>query len=358
MNYGLNAEYYTSPSIYSRETERIFNRSWLCLDRCESIADGCFKTYSQGAVKLVAVRSAGTLRVFHNVCRHRGALLCSAATGPLENDTLTCPYHAWTYNSQGALIHAPNMQDAAGWEPSAFGLSEVACAEWNGYVLVNLLTDAQPFAEAYQAVLHKFDPWQLSELRLAQQLRYDVRANWKLLFQNYSECYHCPTVHPSLSRLTPYKSASNDLTTGGFHGGPMQLADGIETLSTDGQATAPVLPKLDQRQRRLVAFYTLFPTMFISPHPDYVIVHRIGRLEVDRTEVLCDFLFHPDCHPDPQRAVDFWDTVNRQDWHVCELVQEGAQSSGYRPGPYSPLETVLPMFDQHYLATMQITFSV
>ena len=187
------------------------------------------------------------------------------------------------------------------------------------------------------------------------RLEYDVRANWKLLFQNFSECYHCPTVHPELARLTPYRSATNDLAEDGFQGGPMQLDEGVATMSIDGQAVAPTLPQLSNDQRRQVGYYTLFPTMFISPHPDYVMVHRLTRQATDQTHVVCEFLFDAQALQTGQvaadRALRFWDAVNRQDWHVCELVQRGA-GSALPAGPYGPLETVLPRFDTHYLRQM------
>jgi Rieske 2Fe-2S family protein len=195
--------------------------------------------------------------------------------------------------------------------------------------------------------------WELDKQELGRTLTYNVRANWKLLFQNYSECYHCPTVHPNLNRLTPYKTAKNDLTDGPILGGPMELADGFETVSVDGKHVGQVFRELSDRQRRSVYYYTIFPNMFISAHPDYVMVHQIERVSNVQSTVTCYFLAAPGTAADDlARAVDQWDEINRQDWHVCELTQKGIESPAYVPGPYSNLETMLMAFDRHYRAAM------
>ena len=316
------------------------------------LAPGEYRTYAVERANILVIRRDGNLNAFHNVCRHRGALLCEQPHGAVENDCITCPYHAWSYSACGRLLAAANMTDAEGWNRDEHGLRPIACEEWNGYVFVNLDAQAVPFTTAYAAVSDKFDAWGMDALKVGHTLVYEVHANWKLIFQNYSECYHCPTVHPALNRLSPYKSAGNDLLEGAFLGGPMLLSDGVETMSTNGKAVAAPLPALGAAQRRIVCYYTIFPTMFISPHPDYVLVHRLQRLATDRTQVVCELLFHPQGNADPARAVKFWDQTNRQDWHVCQLVQQGAASVGYEAGPYSPLERVLPRFDEHYRSVM------
>jgi Rieske 2Fe-2S family protein len=210
-------------------------------------------------------------------------------------------------------------------------------------------TDARP-------IVDRLASWSLGDLVLAATRRYDVRANWKLLFQNYNECYHCPTVHPALNRLTPYKTATNDLTSGPILGGPMELAAGFETVSRDGKLVAERFPQLTDAESRRVYYYTIFPTLFVSAHPDYVMVHILNRRDVALTEVTCHFLIRgSEPEPDPgslARATDLWDEVNRQDWRVCELTQMGVESPACRPGPYSRLESMVYAFDRHYREVM------
>ena len=352
MKHGLAAEYFISDEIFDRESERIFDRHWLCVARSNDLHDGEFRTFSFERANLLLVRRGGKVLAFYNICRHRGAILCNETRGRVNNDCLKCSYHAWTYSTTGELLSAPNMPEDASWDKADYGLRCLPSCEWNGFVFVNFDDDAEPLERVFNSVVDKFDPWEISALEFAQVLQYDVKANWKLIFQNYSECYHCPTVHPALNRLTPYKSAGNDLVDGLVLGGPMALADDVETMSTDGKRVAEPLPGLSDEQMRLVSYYTVFPTMFISPHPDYVLVHRLERLSPSHTMITCELLFRNGNDEDHRRAVEFWDQTNRQDWHVCELVQQGAESRGYLPGPYSNLETVLPRFDALYLDAM------
>ena len=250
----------------------------------------------------------------------------------------------------------PNMNDVEGFDTAQHDLISVKCDSWNGFVFV-CLRNAGPSLEEFLGPLKQHaESWSFSELRVAEELCYEVNANWKLLFQNYSECYHCPTVHPALNRLTPYKGSHNDLERGAILGGPMQLSPNSETMSCDGHAVGKILPMLDERQRRRVAYYTIFPTMFLSAHPDYVLVHRLERNGPRETRVICQFLVHPDVidHPgfNPAAAVEFWDSTNKQDWQVCELVQRGMSDVGYVPGPYSNLESMVAEFDRYYRERM------
>ncbi|MBW3597396.1 MAG: aromatic ring-hydroxylating dioxygenase subunit alpha, partial [Planctomycetes bacterium] len=292
------------------------------------------------------------VRGFYNVCRHRGSRLCQSGAGTLPR-AICCPYHGWTYDLEGRLIEAPHMEGVAGFDPADYGLKPVAAETWEAFLFVNLASDPVPLHETFAPLADRLRDWRLGELISVRQVVYDVRANWKLIFQNYNECYHCPRVHPRLNALTPFTSARNSLMSGPILGGPMMLAEGIETMSTGGRMCGPPLPGLGDADRRSVYYYSVFPTMFLSPHPDYVLVHRIERRGVSDTRVVCDFLFHPSAAEqpgfDPEPAVAFWDEVNRQDWRVCELSQQGVASRSYEPAPYSNLESMVAAFDQCYL---------
>ncbi len=353
----LTGDHFTAREIFDRETERIFRTHWLSVARSETMAQaGQYLTTELTGERLLLIRGADAIpRGMYNVCRHRGAVMLDEPQGTLTGGCVTCPYHAWSYDEQGRLTRAPNMP-AEGWDRAAFGLGPVVCQEWNGYLMLRLSGHGEVRDEF--APLHaKIDAWDLPLLRVAASLEYEVAANWKLLFHNYSECYHCPTVHPTLNRLTPYRSAANDLLSGGLLGGPMLLNDGVASMSLSGRSVARPLPRLSPQEQRQVAYYTVFPNMFLSTHPDYVMVHRLQREAVDCTRVTCEFLFHPESMAgagfDPSPAVEFWDQTNRQDWEVCERVQRGAATRGFVPGVYSPFESVLPHFDAHYLRVLE-----
>lgn len=355
--HGLERDYFLGENIFDLETQRVFSRNWICVGRVEDLGDGrdeSFRTFRVGSFSLVVVRkSDGSVSAFHNICRHRGTRLLDQDLGSIKNSCITCPYHAWTYDLDGRLIGAPNMLDMPDFDKEDYGLFSVGCVNWCGFIMVNLQKVTSTFETDLQPIIRRIADWQLGDQVLGGTLTYDVRANWKLLFQNYSECYHCPTVHPNLNRLTPYKTAKNDLTDGPILGGPMGLADGFDTVSVDGKHVGRVFSGLDDRQRRSVYYYTVFPNMFISAHPDYVMVHQIERVSNVQSSVSCYFLAAPETNSaDLARAVDQWDEINRQDWQVCELTQKGIESPAYVPGPYSNLETMLMAFDRHYRATM------
>jgi Rieske 2Fe-2S family protein len=351
----LAAKYYTSPEIFDLETQRIFNRHWLCAGRVSEVSQPgqCLPVEIDGESLILVCGQDGQVRGFYNVCRHRGTRLCEQGT--TVKKSITCPYHGWAYGLDGGLVAAPNMSDVDDFQPAELGLRPVATHNWYGFLFVNFSSEAS-FDATYGALAGKFDPWSLGELISVSRRTYDIAANWKFIFQNYNECYHCPRIHPALNALSSFKTASNDLEQGPVLGGPMQLSDQINSMTTTGQACSCSLPGLGEYERRRVFYYSLFPTLLISPHPDYVMVHRVERQTVDSTRVICEFLFHPEAVSapqfDPSPAIEFWDETNWQDWHVCELSQQGISSRGYQPGPYANLECTVAAFDRFYLEVL------
>jgi phenylpropionate dioxygenase-like ring-hydroxylating dioxygenase large terminal subunit len=207
----------------------------------------------------------------------------------------------------------------------------------------------------------KFSHWNMSILRPAKRIEYDVRANWKLMFENYSECYHCPGVHPMLSKVSPYDSAENDLAEGPFLGGFMKINPG-KSLSMSGNACALMIEhdheeEHDKESTQRVFYYSIFPNMLLSMHPEYVMVHQLRPQSPERTLIVCDWFFHPDAFTrkdfKPEDAIEFWDMTNKQDWHVCELSQQGIGSRAYEPGPYSSRESIPAAWDKYYLQMMR-----
>ncbi len=353
----LDRQYYQNAEFFRLERERLFSQNWWLVGRT---AD-CFPAARQNSSQVLATTVAGlplllissgdsSLRAYHNVCRHRGALLVeSGYCGPLSGERVVCPYHAWSYDLNGKLVGAPNMQQVEGFCREEFGLQAIAIDTVAGFVFVNLDPQAQPLAQSLQPLLAPLQSWSVSELKTAGTLSYEVRANWKLLFENYSECYHCPTVHPALNRLTPYRGAANVLDAGPILGGPMNLADGVATMSLDGEAVGPTLPSLGPEELRAVYYFTVMPNFFLSLHPDYVLIHRLEPIDTDRTQVTCLFLVAEPERCELTRAIEFWDLTNRQDWEMCERVQAASCSPAFQPGPLSNLESIVAAWDRHYL---------
>jgi Rieske 2Fe-2S family protein len=249
------------------------------------------------------------------------------------------------------------MAEVAGFDRTAYPLKQADVALWNGFIFIRLSDTGTSFEDAYAPLNGRFDAWDIGSLRTARQIRYELACNWKLVFMNYSECYHCPLVHPQLDKLSPSDSGRNDLSEGPFLGGYSELRKPGTSLTTSGHTTRPPLPGVSGANLDRMYYYTLFPSLLLSTHPDYAMVHYARPIAVDRTEVICAWLFHPETMArsdfDPSDAVDFWDLTNRQDWHVNELTQLGLHSRAYSPGPYSNAEGLLSAFDRHYLRAME-----
>ena len=192
----------------------------------------------------------------------------------------------------------------------------------------------------------------IAALRPFTRIEYDVRANWKLIVQNYSECQHCPIIHPALIRLSPYDSGANDLIEGPFLGGYMTIEHEGGSMTASGRACGVPVADLPAEDHGRVYYYSAFPTLLLSLHPDYVMYHTLWPQAPDRTRIACEWLFHPESLTsaacDPADAVAFWDETNRQDWHICEESQLGVSSRRYTPGPYSPRESLLAAWDVEY----------
>jgi Rieske 2Fe-2S family protein len=357
-SFTLPREYYTSPEILAEETERLFATQWNCVGRASRIAQpGEWFLATVAGDSLIVLRDRqGVLRAFFNVCRHRGTRLCEAASGRFS-ESIQCPYHAWTYATDGRLIGAPHMQDVEEFDPSEYPLHQAALAEWEGFLFVNLDSEPVPFAEAWAPMLGRLSRFELGRLRVMHQVTYDIHANWKLVFQNYSECLHCPMIHPELNAVIPYRSGANDLVEGPFLGGYMEIMPPNRSATMSGAACGvPVSATLSPEDRNRGYYYSLKPNLLLSIHPDYANYYLVQPVSPDRTLVHSEWLFHPDNadNPDfnPQDAIEFWDVTNRQDWHIVERSQAGISSRRYTPGPYSARESIPAAWDEAYLRMM------
>jgi glycine betaine catabolism A len=347
----LPAKYYVDPDYYREELEWLFFSMWFRVGRSEEIAGrGDFFTCEIGGDNVIVVRDdLGEMRAFHNVCRHRGTRLTEERAGRFGS-RIQCPYHAWNFELNGCLAGAPHMEKVEGFRVEDYPLMGVAVSEWDGHVFLNFQEKPAPLRDQLEGYDDRFRPWGMERLRAAKRIVYDVAANWKLIIHNYSECLHCPGVHPALQKLSHYLSGENEPSGVACLGGRMTLKDGIGTLSSDGVRRQAILPGLNEDDSRHVYFYAFLPNFLLSLHPDYVITHTLWPRGEGRTEIVCEWLFEPSTIErgdfDPEDILSFWDLTNRQDWHVCEQMQLGLRSRGYRPGPYSYREELLDGFDR------------
>ena len=346
----LPPKVFHDPAILRFELAEWFGRDWICVGRAEEAANrGEYFLADLAGESVMVVRGAdGQLRAFHNVCRHRGSTILEESCGRLVR--IQCPYHAWTYDLEGRLQRAKHTDDLIDFEPAENSLVPVRCETWQGFVFLSLDPAARALIEVLDDLPGHFERFDFASLRRAKRITYEVNANWKAIAENYSECYHCPGIHPQLNRLTPYDMGRNYLTDGPWEGGYMELVANAETMSVDGHNRGrPPLPGIDGDDLERIYYYVVWPNLLVSLHPDYLMTHQVWPVEPGRSVIHCDWFFHPDTIAredfDPSDAIDFWDLTNRQDWHVCELQQRGTASKGYTAGRYSNQEDSVHAFD-------------
>src|SRR5688572_2660274 len=353
-------ERYTSSEIFAEERERIFAKEWNCVGRSSNFTKpGDYKVRDIAGESLILVRDrGGELHAFFNICRHRGTQLCKEHSGQFS-ETIQCPYHAWTYGLDGRLIGAPHMNEVDGFDKKQYPLHEAAVEEWEGFVFVNIAEKPKPFRAWFAPMLGRLSRFNLPGLKVGHRVRYEVNANWKLVFQNYSECLHCPMIHPELSLVLPYQSGANDLISGPFLGGYMEIRAPNESATLTGKSCGRLLSDHIAGDDTMRAYYyTLMPNMALSIHPDYANFYLLTPVSVDKTIVETEWMFNPanegDPRFNPRDAIDFWDVTNRQDWDICERSQKGIYSRRYEPGPYSPRESIPAAWDAEYLRMMGV----
>ncbi len=349
----LPGRYYTDEGIFRGEMERFFCQSWICAGRATAIPEiGHYFLRDVAGESIIVVRvSAEAVRAYFNVCRHRGTRLCIAEQGRVSG-RFQCQYHGWTYGLDGTLLGAPHM-NVPGFARQDYPLHQVAAELWDGHIFLHVDPPSKSLAKQLSNLPEKFRNWRMDELQLYRRVTYDVKANWKLLIQNYSECLHCPLLHPTLNRLTEYLGADNEPPAETYIGGSMGFRGGAESMSLSGRRVADYLPLLTDEERAKVCYYASYPNLLLSLHPDYMMTHTLWPKAVNRTQIICEWHFHPLELERPDfdggDAVEFWDRTNREDWHIVEMSQAGIQSRAYSPGPYSERESLLHAFDNFIL---------
>jgi glycine betaine catabolism A len=347
----LPPEVYRDPDVLAWELEHFFAQSWVCVGRAEDTeSPGALFTAQVGPESVLVIRGEDeVVRGFFNVCQHRGTRLVTddhrSEPGPI-----VCPYHSWTYDTDGRLRAAQHMTGTARFDKSEYGLEPVAIELFDGWAFVNVSGTAGSLPSFLGDFPQRIERFGCASLRRGAFREYEVAANWKVLSENYHECYHCPTIHPDLARITPYTSGGRDEQSHGpWLGGPMDLAEGCTTMTLSGTTERSPIPGTTDRDRHQVFYYSVLPNLWISLHPDYVMTHTVWPVEPARSRVVCEWLFHPEAmasdHFDPSDAVGFWDAVNRQDWQACERVQLGIGSRGFRGGRFGELEQTVHALD-------------
>ena len=335
----LPREAYVDPEVFEWEQRNIFS-GWHCVGHASDLDGvGAQRAVGSGANGMLLVRDEDrVVRAFANVCRHRGhELLACGAT--IKRRGVVCPYHSWSFKLNGELRKAPGFDDL---DHAEFGLTELRLVDWHGWLFVDPSGRDIDFAEHVAGTEEVISPYRPEDLTIVARHSYELATNWKVIAENYQECYHCSTIHPELSRISPPTSGDNVELSGDWMGGSMFLIDEAETMSLSGRSGGVAIKGLSAQELRTVMYLVGFPNLLVSLHPDYVMTHTMTPLAADRTFVECAWAFPKEAAErpgfDPSYAVDFWDLTNRQDWTACESVQRGLSSPHARPGPLAPEE--------------------
>ncbi|MGR3621999.1 aromatic ring-hydroxylating oxygenase subunit alpha [Pseudophaeobacter sp.] len=382
--YSLEQGFYTDPDLYQLDLEMIHYREWLfAIPACELEKPGSYVTHQVGAYGVVLVRGADNqIRAFHNSCRHRGSVLCTAKKG--NNPKLVCPYHQWTYELDGSLLWARDM--GPDFDPKHHGLKPVHCRELAGLIYICLAEDAPDF-DSFADLAHPYlAPHDLGNAKVAHESTIIEKGNWKLVWENNRECYHCGGNHPALCRSFPDDPSVTGIGEGGETPAHLQAhfdrcqGAGLPSqfhLSTDGQYRLARMPlkagaksyTMDGKVAvnrwlgrvpfddagALMKFH--YPTTWNHFLPDHALVFRVTPISPTETEVCTKWLVHKDAVEgrdyDLQRLTEVWTATNEEDRRVVEDNQQGINSPAYGPGPYSALqESGVIQFSDWYCETL------
>lgn len=337
----LPGQHYTDPAVFALEQSQIFEATWFCALRSDELASpGAFRTVQVGRESVLLARGRrGELNAFLNVCRHRGARLCTEEQGAVRR-SFQCPYHAWTYGLDGSLIAAPNLQGMPDVDRSAFGLHRLHLREWLGYAWVCLADEPPSFEDAVVAEVAErlggsgeIEAYGIGGLRLGKRIEYRVGANWKQIIENFMECYHCATIHPELTEVLP--EFADGLAAQYYVGHGAEFGEDVRGFTVDGREGLDRIPGVGEHQDRRYYAITVRPQVFINLVPDHVVFHRMFPVAPDRTIVECDWLYLPEVVEsgrDLSQSVELFDRVNRQDFDACERCQLAMGSRAYAGG--------------------------
>jgi Rieske 2Fe-2S family protein len=393
--YGLPRPFYHDRRVYESEIDGIWRRGWVfACHTCELPGPGSFVTLDLDTDPVLVVRDdEATIRAFHNICTHRGTLLIDETAGQAR--AIVCPYHQWTFSSRGDLLKCAGMHDV---DKAGLGLLAGHAEVCAGLVFISLAATPPPFAPARQAMAPLARPQGFERARVAATMDYEVRANWKLVWENNRECYHCNVSHPQ------YIKSNFDISEEG-HGSPRVrqrvaealaragdagqdgglaishrqgglaafpdaerniwysanrtvLAAGYATESLDGRRVAPLMGNYEDAGGGVLRMRTL-PNFWSHASCDHAVTTRLLPRGLDLTTVRVRWLVDGEAREgvdyDRETLMPFWQLTSEQDWALCARAQRGVASSAYQPGPLSRTrEYNLDAFLRWYLHQMSL----
>ena len=351
----LPASWYYDPERYQTELDTIFYKHWIYLCHGSSLANARdFRRFTIGNQEILLVRGQDSiLRGFYNTCRHRGSIICSEQQGRFKSKVMLCPYHQWAYNFEGELITTSSHAEAVDFEKSNFPLHKVLVKEWRGGVFVSLSDSPPDLEQGLQRGSDRTENWPMSELVVGHQWRKTMQCNWKVFWENFNECLHCPNIHPELCDLVPiygrrisyYRDEpdwqqTNSRNDPKYIGG---LRENARSWSISGNTADEPFPNLtDEEINRGQSYCVSLPSVFIAAHVDYMRTVRILPLGPEETDIEVEWLFLPETMNknsfDLEDITEFGKLVLMQDARASELNQQGIRSKKFTEGVLMPEE--------------------
>jgi len=376
----LLTDFYSDPQIFERDLERIHLRRWLCVGHASRVPKrGDWFRFDIANESIVVVRGRDDrLRALVNVCRHRGSRVCYEAEGNAR--LLVCPYHAWSYDLEGRLRSARQMGPS--FDTSGYALAQIRLEVIEGLIFVNFGDDPPGLEAGRKHLAASLGRYGWADARVAHRETYGVTANWKLVTENYLECYHCAPAHPEFSRYHATEKPDDEVAGLRVQAADRARAQGIEiptvdhwpdsgpegqeivhctydaiypgfvTGSEDGRPVAPLMGKFRDYDGGFT-YVDLGPTSFFLAYPDHGVVYLFVPRTSQRTDMELTWLVKGDAREgvdyDRERLTWLWRVTSDADKLIIEKNQEGVNSRYYRPGPYGPMESQPRRFSEWYL---------
>jgi Rieske 2Fe-2S family protein len=355
---------YASLEVWDEERERIWWGGWICVGRTAEVPNpGDHVVRDVAGESIFVVRNdGGELRAFYNVCSHRGTKFLDDIEGTQSvRKAFVCPYHAWAFDLNGQLIGSPNVKEDEHFDRSDHPLYDIAIDDYAGFVFVNMTTGGpkQTLLESLNdgaETITAFERFKMDELRVGVRLVYEVKANWKIVVENYNECLHCPQVHPELVQVIPLfrfgEVWDEEIPDDGN-----RMVEGATSFTSTGQSQLPRFPGLEPEDYEMYYGTYQFPNLMLNLHPDCAMAYIGYPKGPNHTTVVSEFMFRPETIADPELfkpepTVEFWDLISKQDWEICERAHTGVSSRAFTRGVYPRQDRFLYWFNEEWRRAM------
>jgi len=355
----LSGQDYASLDVWAEERERIWWGDWVCIGRADEVAaPGDFIVRDLAGESIFITRNdEGELRGFYNVCSHRGTKFLDEPGGSVRK-AFRCPYHAWTFDLNGRLLGTPNVKEDERFDRGNYPLHGFAVDTYAGFVFVNLGAEPRPLMEALTdgaESMTAFERFKMDELRIGHRIVYEVKANWKIVVENYNECLHCPSVHPELVQVVPL-FRFGEVWDEALPDDGNAMVEGATSFTMTGRSELPKFPGLEPEDYNMYYGSYEFPNLMLNLHPDCVMYYIGYPKGPNHTTVVSEYLFRPEtiAGPEfkPEPVVEFWDLISKQDWDVCERAQTGVGSRAFTRGVYPRQDRFLYWFNEEWRLRM------